>query len=247
MKIAAAQTKPTDGNIEANLATHFHLASLAADHGVKLIVFPELSLTGYQRESAMQLAFIEKDPRLDKLKALAVDKNIIIVAGAPIQIATKLHIGTFILQPDNTSSIYTKQFLHQGEEVFFTPNFEFNPTIQLEDELISLAICADITTPIHPANAGKSNTTLYIASLFYTPNGITEAFQQLSHYANLHAMHILMANYTGQSYVYEAAGQSAFWNNKGHLVSQLKNNEEALLIVAKENNQWYPYQIHSLK
>jgi predicted amidohydrolase len=238
MKIAAVQTKPIDGNIEANLAAHFHWATIAAEKGVQLIVFPEMSLTGYQREDAAQLAFIENDARLNKLKALAVDKNIIIVAGAPIQIEAQLHIGTFVLHPDNNTSIYTKQFLHQGEELFFTPNAEFNPTIQLEDELISLAICADITNPLHPANASKNKTTLYVTSLFYTPNGIAEAFQQLSHYAHLYAMNILMANYTGQSYIYEAAGQSAFWNNKGHLITQLKSNEEALLIVAKENNQW---------
>ncbi|MES2382011.1 MAG: carbon-nitrogen hydrolase family protein [Bacteroidota bacterium] len=243
MKIAAAQTKPIDGNIEANLAAHFHLAAKAADYGVQLIVFPELSLTGYQRESASQLAFIENDSRLDKLKSLAVDKNIITVIGAPIQIKTQLHIGTFILHPDNSTSIYTKQFLHQGEEVFFAPNFEFNPTIKLEDELISLAICADITNPLHPANASKNKTTLYVASLFYTPNGIAEAFEQLSQYANLYAMNILMANYTGQSYIYDAAGQSAFWNNKGHLITQLTSDEEALLIVTKENNQWYTLQI----
>ncbi len=57
MKIAAAQTKPIHRNIEANLAAHFHLATIAADKGVQLIVFPEMSLTGYQHESVAQLAY----------------------------------------------------------------------------------------------------------------------------------------------------------------------------------------------
>ncbi len=235
MKIAAAQTKPADGNIAANISAHCRMAALAAENGARLIVFPEMSLTGYQRELAAGLSFTMHDPRLGEIKSLAADRRIIIAAGAPVSIDGQLHIGTFILQPDNSTLLYTKQFLHAGEEAFFTPNDKYNPTPELEHHKISFAICADITNPQHAANAHSTGADIYVAGLFYTPGGITEAYQQLSGYASKYGMNVLMANYTGGSYKYEAAGQSAFWNREGKLAAQLIEGTEGLLIVDTEN------------
>jgi len=65
MILAAAQTKPTRGDIKENLLDHYRLIELAADHGANLIVFPELSITGYERETAESLSFTIDDSRLD--------------------------------------------------------------------------------------------------------------------------------------------------------------------------------------
>ena len=62
MKIAAAQTKPVDGDIESNLLAHHRLIELASENNVKLLVFPEMSLIGYQKELANDLSFSETDP-----------------------------------------------------------------------------------------------------------------------------------------------------------------------------------------
>src|SRR6185312_5020539 len=127
IKIAAAQTLPHSQNTEANLRDHCRLAELAAQHSAQLIIFPEMSLTGYQRELAGNMAFSENDGRLDPLKKIAALHNIIIVAGAPIKTDAHLYIGAFIISPGNSLSIYTKQFLHSGEEKFFEPCFDHNP------------------------------------------------------------------------------------------------------------------------
>jgi predicted amidohydrolase len=230
MIIAAAQTKPSK-NTEENIQDHIRLIELTAKENVQLIIFPEMSLTGYEREQANELSFSMDDSRLEILKEKAALHQIIIVAGAPIKIDSQLHIGSFILMPDKSVSIYTKQFLHQGEELFFSPNFDYNPIIAIGDEIISFAICADITNPVHPRNAHQNKTTLYLASIFYTPNGIDEGHQQLSDYAKKYSMKILMANYGGPSYKYEAGGRSAFWNNLGELVSQIEQLGDELLIV----------------
>ena len=47
MKIGVVQTRPVKGDIAANLADHQRWASLAVERGVGLLVFPELSITGY--------------------------------------------------------------------------------------------------------------------------------------------------------------------------------------------------------
>lgn len=238
MILAAAQTKPTRGNIEANLSDHYRLIDLAVQNGAQLIVFPELSITGYERENAHKLAFTKEDSRLDSLRKLAVENNIVIVAGAPIQIESELFIGEFIISPDNSAVVYTKQFLHEGEDEFFQSSFDYNPMITIEDQKISFAICADIDNPLHPENAFKRATDIYIASIFFTPNGIPNAYRDLQYYAEKHEMNVLMSNFSGDSWGYPSGGKSAFWNNKGELVAQMNDSDSGLLIIENRGDNW---------
>lgn len=230
MIIASAQTKPFE-NTNENIQDHLRLIKLAANKGAKLILFPEMSLTGYQREDAESFSFSIDDPRLSPLIQQAVLHQIVIVAGAPIKIGSQLYIGSFILLPNGIKLIYTKQFLHTGEDLFFSSGSVYNPTIELENEIISFAICADITNPIHPENAVNQQTTLYLASIFYTPNGISEGHRQLSEYARKHSLKIGMANFGGPSYIFEAGGKSAFWDKTGSLIAHIENQEDQLLIT----------------
>jgi predicted amidohydrolase len=238
MILAAAQTKPVRGNIEANLLDHYYLINLAAQNGAQLIVFPEMSITGYEREHAQKLAFTKEDSRLDYLKKLAVENNIIIVAGAPIQVGSQLFIGEFIISPDNSVSIYTKQFLHEGEDQFFQSSFDYNPMITIQDNKISFAICADIDNPLHPENAFNRETDIYIASIFFSPNGIPNAYRDLQRYAQKHKMNVLMSNFSGESWGSPSSGQSAFWNNRGELIGQMNDSDSGLLLVENENDNW---------
>lgn len=238
MILASAQTKPKRRDIESNLIDHYELIELASKYRADLIVFPEMSLTGYERDKAMNLAFTEKDSRLNNLRKLSADKQMIVIAGAPILIKNELYIGAFIIRPDNTLSIYTKQFLHDGEELFFKSSFDYNPIIEFNGERLSLAICADIDNPLHPANAKKANTTIYISSIFFTPRGIPNAHNMLSGYAEKHHMCILMSNFCGQSWDMDAGGQSGFWDNKGRLVEKLNNANAGLLLIEKTGDKW---------
>ena len=45
--LAVAQSIAKPGDLDGSIADHVRLASQAADQGAKLVVFPELSLTGY--------------------------------------------------------------------------------------------------------------------------------------------------------------------------------------------------------
>lgn len=238
MILAAAQTRPTRGNIETNLLDHYSLIELAVQNKAQLIAFPEMSITGYERENAKELAFKKEDSRLNHLKKLASENNITIIAGAPIEIESKLFIGEFVISPDNSVSIYTKQFLHEGEDEFFQPSFDYNPMLEIEKQKISFAICADIDNPLHPENAKKKETDIYIASIFFSPNGIPNAYRDLQNYAEKHKMNVLMSNFSGESWGSPSAGQSAFWNSKGELVGQMNESDSGLLIVEKQNDNW---------
>jgi len=238
MILAAAQTKPKRGDISSNLLNHYQLIELAAQNGANLIAFPELSITGYERENSEALVFTEDDYRIDHLKELAVRNNIVIIAGAPIRIDSKLFIGEFIIAPDDSVSIYTKQFLHEGEDEFFDSTFDYNPMLTIDNQNISFAICADIDNPLHPENAAKNDTDIYIASIFFSPNGIPNAYRDLQNYAEKHKMNVLMSNFSGESWGSPSAGQSAFWNSKGELVAQMNDSDSGLLLVEKQNDNW---------
>ncbi|MBK6701729.1 MAG: carbon-nitrogen hydrolase family protein [Saprospiraceae bacterium] len=236
--ICAAQTRPVRGDIDKNLIDQYHWIELAATNGAQLIVFPEMSITGYEREDAHKFSFSTDDKRLETIKKLSTENKLIIIAGAPIQINNSLFIGSFIFQPSSPTLIYTKQFLHDGEEQCFSASHHFNPTIKLESENIQLAICADIDHSIHPENAAKNLSTLYIPSIFFSPQGIPKAYQSLALYSKNYQMNILMSNYVGESYGMSAGGQSGFWNNDGHCISSLNDVNAGLLLIEKNGESW---------
>lgn len=238
MILASAQTSPKRFDINANLNDHYKLVALAANNKADLILFPELSITGYEREKVKELIFKKYDSRLDKLRNLSIKNQIIVIAGAPIQIGMELYIGAFIIKPDDTISIYTKHFLHTGEDVIYKSSFDYNPIIKIESEQISLAICADINNPKHPENAKEVDTTIYLASIFWEPKDMDRAYKTLSNYAKKYSMNVLLSNYTGQSWGLDGGGQSGFWDNNGNLISNLNDTDPGLLIIEKNNCNW---------
>ncbi len=231
MLLAAAQLKPADNDFASNLQQHLRYCEAAAAKGAQLILFPEMSLTGYVLETVAAQAIAPGDPKLEPLQKLAVYRGITIIAGAPVQNENSLHIGSFIFQPDGQTTFYTKQFLHGRESDFFTGSNAHNPLLLTGKQRIANAICADITHAEHPEAAQLLKPTIYAASIFYTPGGIGEAYEQLAHYARTYRMHVLMANYCGASYTYEAAGRSACWNAEGELIAALDETTEGLLLA----------------
>ncbi len=55
-KIAAAQVASVGGDITGNIRTHAAAIGSAAERGVSVLVFPELSLVGYEPDLADELA-----------------------------------------------------------------------------------------------------------------------------------------------------------------------------------------------
>ena len=238
MKIASAQINCTVGAIQQNLIEHYRIVEIAINNKVQLISFPEMSITGYCREEGENLAFTKTDDRLHILQKLSNSGNIIIVAGARIKTKDQLYIGSFVISPNESVKIYTKQYLHDGEELFYNSSMDYNPIINLETEKISLAICADINNEAHPCKAAKNECTIYLPSIFYTEEGIKDGYRQLKKYANKYGLNILMSNYSGTLWGIKSGGKSAFWNANGQLIDHLNANDSGILIAEKRNNLW---------
>jgi len=239
MVLAAAQINSKGGDLNENIRIHMDMIKEAAVSGADLILFPEMSLTGYEREKAEDLSFSRNDSKLYKLIQLAARHQIVIVAGAPVKLGKNLHIGAFILNPTGPVSLYVKKFLHAGEEKYYSPSTEHDPVISINGMRACNAICADIENPGHVEHAKRVNDChLYLAGIFYSRQGILSAHQLLSGYAREKSICVLMANYSGEQWGITSGGKSAFWDEKGNLIAELGEKDSALLIVEQKGKCW---------
>jgi predicted amidohydrolase len=79
-KVAIAQIDPKLGDLDANMETHREAIAKAKADGADLLVFPELSLTGYRlKDSVPEVALTKQCPELLELSDLS--KDMAIVAG----------------------------------------------------------------------------------------------------------------------------------------------------------------------
>lgn len=78
MKVFLAQTKPILGDIEKNLRKIVDIVEKEIKNGTEIIVFPELSLTGYLLEEMVYDVAISEIPKI----LLELSKKISIVVGA---------------------------------------------------------------------------------------------------------------------------------------------------------------------
>jgi predicted amidohydrolase len=119
MKIGVVQTRPLTGDMQGNIANHKQWIERAVADGVELLVFPELSLTGYEPTLAKALTIEQDDPRLDDLQALSDAGGITIGAGVPTKQENGICISMLLFQPHQARRIYSKSYLHPDEETFF--------------------------------------------------------------------------------------------------------------------------------
>ena len=236
--IAAAQSSSAKGDLDENVRRHCDLAVQASEHKADFIVFPELSLTGYEPSLAEDRAITSESDLLSPLRGLADELQVTIVAGCPIRSAlSKPYIGAFILSPKQEVSVYRKRFLHPGEEEHFVASDD-TVVCRCKERQVSIAICADINNPLHAESASDGNASIYAAGVAMTPRGIGEAETNMSSYAKKYQMATIMANYASEAGGFKMAGRSGMWGENGELVVQAPDNGEFLVLAEQSNNDW---------
>ena len=222
-RLAAAQTIPIRGDVEANIQEHVRLVNAAADAEATVVVFPELSLTGYELDLADELAFSEADPRLEPLVKLAASRRLTLIVGAPVRIDSRLYIGAFILTADGAVDLYTKQHLGAfapsdspdgivppAEATVFDPG-DRNPLVMIGGSPASVAVCADVGRPVHASAAAARGAKTYLASMFVIPSDLERDLLRLRTYAERHSMAVVFSNYGGPSGGLPSGGCSAVY------------------------------------
>ena len=234
MKIAIAQIEALKGDIERNLNKHVAFIDEALKQNVDLIMFPELSLTGYEPELAKNLATHSEDSRLDALQTRSDQQNIIICAGLPTKLDEKLFISMVIFQPYKQRITYSKQYLYPTEVDVFTPGNTPCVIAAGSQEIVAPAICYELSNAAHAENAQRMDATVYMASVLDSVGGVDADSQRLSQIASTYKMITFMSNYVGCSGGYKCAGKSSVWNSDGQLLAQLDDKTEGLLIYDTE-------------
>lgn len=237
--LAAAQSISIAGNVSANIQRHLVLMRAAATHGVHVLVFPELSLTGYEPSLAAGLAITPDDAVLAPLREMAKQLRLTTVVGMPIRLAPEagVLIGALVLGAQGGLALYTKQHLHPGEDAAFVPG-QGGAALEWGDERIALAVCADFSHASHPRLAAESGASVYAAGVLISEGGYATDSALLEGYAVEHGLLVLMANHGAPSGGYVCAGRSAIWAGDGSLLAAAPGLGDALVIARSDGGHW---------
>lgn len=219
--IAAAQSTSVPLDVAANVQEHLRFVEAAADHGVQWLVFPELSLTGYELAAMPGLVLHADHALLAPLRAAARRTGMAIAVGAPVDSgnAALPAIGAITLRPDGQHSVYRKFHLHGSEVTFAAPGTQAAHLQNLGPTHIASAICADTNHPSHAASAAQAGAHVYAAGILTSEKGYTAEAPLWASYARNHRMVVLIANHGGPSGGYVSAGKSGVWDTKGNLIA----------------------------
>lgn len=240
VRIAGAQSISVAGDITANVLTHLRFIAAAHRAQAHMLVFPELSLCGYELPLLRQCLLHPEDSRLQPIRAQATATGMTIVVGAAVAspVAEAPAIGAISYHRDGSYSVYHKQYLHPGEELYATQGHGAGGTSDLCGRAYALAICADTVHEAHAAHAARLGAGLYLAGVLVSEGGYAADSAKMQHYAADFAMGVLMVNHGGPSGRYVSAGKSSFWAPGGQLVVQTPGVGNALLVVSLDTAGW---------
>jgi predicted amidohydrolase len=221
LTVAAAQTLVCPGDVQANVRQHLQFVEAAAAEGVQLLVFPELSLLGYEPDALSGHVLAPDAPQLVPLRDAAARHGMVLVVGAavPADAGQDLPgIGALVLHPDGRTEVYRKHFLHAGEAQFASAGAAPAHVLNVASQPVGLAVCADITHAAHALAARSAGAAIYACSMVLSANGYPAESAMLQGYARTHGMAVLMANFGAATGGFECVGRSALWAAGGEMV-----------------------------
>lgn len=245
-RVAVAQMAPILGDVEKNLALHEKAAREAISQSVNLLVFPELSLTGYfLKDQVTSVALTEQAPALDVLRNLSHRVAMVVgfVEEAP---GHRFHNAAAYLEGGEIRHIHRKVYLPTYGIFDEQRYLAAGASIQAFDTALgrmAILICEDLW---HPATAGIAawDGAEVILCPSASPGrglGQAEPFQNASTwerviraYGDLFTCFVVYANRVG----YEDG--ACFWGGSevvgptGQALAKARYLEEELLVVELE-------------
>ncbi|NTW56702.1 MAG: acyltransferase [Chlorobiaceae bacterium] len=230
-KLRIAQTDCTLANFGENLERHCTLAEAAARDGADAIVFPELSLTGYNvQDAAQDIAMHIGDSRLDPLRELS-SKVTIICGGIELSDDYGVYNSAFMFENGAGESIHRKIYLPtygMFEELrYFSAGQQVRAVTSKRLGRIGVAICEDfwhVSVPYLLAHQGAQllialmSSPLRLAPGTGTP-AIVDQWQTIaSTYAFLFSSYVACVNRVGNEDSFTYWGNSSLTGPDGRTV-----------------------------
>lgn len=229
-KIAAAQVASVRGDLKGNIHTHAAAIVAAAEHGISVLVFPELSLIGYEPDLAAEMALEVSDARMTDIADLAEEHQMHVVVGAPLSNGQdKPALGAILFRPDGLPLTYAKMHLGGSELTYFaagTTPLAFST----RGQKVGLSICADSSCPSHPTACESLGATIYAAGMFLNAQWYAMDAPRLAGHASQFGMLVVMANHADSSVARSTTAlanwlKSAFLGGFGFLVVMLVESQ----------------------
>jgi NAD+ synthase (glutamine-hydrolysing) len=153
LRVALAQINPTVGDIDGNAAKIAERIAEARDQGAALVVFPELTLSGYPPEDLLlKTSFLDRvSGTLAELAAQT--RGIVALVGFP-ESAEDVYNSAAVLADGEVAAVYRKMYLPNygvfDEQRYFQSGAEAG-VFELNGIPIGITICEDIWEPGPPA------------------------------------------------------------------------------------------------
>ena len=210
LTIAVAQPACGPKDVRANARTH--AAAIRAARA-RLVVFPELSLTGYELDAdAVDLTTLH-----DIVDACAETQAIALV-GAPV---AGDHIATLRVDASGAEVVYRKSFLGGDELTRFTPG-PGPVAVDVDGWRVGLGICKDTGVAQHVADTAALNVDVYVAGLVHHDHELQEQEARAVRIARACNSYVAFASFagpTGGGYD-RTAGNSAIYSADGRALAR---------------------------
>jgi len=209
--IAVAQPPVHTLDVAANATRHAAAVRAAA---ARLVVFPELSLTGYDLDAPL---LSPDDPRLRPLIDACAATDTIALAGAPI---AGPHIATLMIDGNGARVVYRKVNPHHTESRFQPgPGPE---AIEVDGWRLGLGICRDTGIEQHAAATSALGIDAYLTGVVDEPAAdvvLAERARRISQTYGVWVAISSCAGASGPEYP-ETAGRSGIWAPNGTVAAR---------------------------
>lgn len=230
LRVAVAQPLCVPYDVAQNAVAHAASVRAAA---ARVVVFPELSLTGYELEASTLTA---RDPRLCPLSEACAETGSVALAGAPVPGESgRPHIAVLAVDGTGITVAYRKLWLGAAEAERFGPG-DKPAVLEVDGWRLGLAICKDVSVPQHQADTAALGIDAYVAGTVMSADERALQDQRASRIADSLATWVAIASFagaTGGGYT-ECAGRSGIWSPDGILVAQAgeRPGEIASMLIA---------------
>jgi predicted amidohydrolase len=216
LRIAVAQPLCVPYDVTQNAVAHAAAVRAAA---ARVVVFPELSLTGYELGAP---ALTAGDPRLAPLAEACAETGSVALAGAPVPGETgRPHIAVLAVEEARISVAYRKLWLGGAEAERFAPG-DKPAVLEVDGWRLGLAICKDVSVPQHQVDTAALGVDAYVAGTVMSADERALQEERASRIAASYGMWVAIASFagaTGGGYP-ECAGRSGVWSPDGTLAAQ---------------------------
>ncbi len=251
IKIQIAQFNAIVGDITQNTQKMLSLITEAADSGAHLVVFPEMSLTGYPPEDLLfrDGFMVQVEERIDYL-CESIPSSISVLFGAPSRNDDLLFNSAFCIQNNKVSHVYHKQELpnygvFDEKRYFSTGSQSF--VFECQKTKIGVLICEDqwVDGPI--TNLCQLDVDIVIslnASPFQTEKH-KERLNICKNYASEFDVSYIYVNMVGGQDEVVFDGNSFVLDSEGSIVQQLPEFREFFCLHTDSTKNSEPVMLDS--